>query len=768
MRLSRRFMSRISWLPLASLLAVVALAGDTLPGFAQSESAAGPKVIYGEDDRIDVFQETDPDILMYAASTCGLISTGDLSGPANGQYTVSTSTFLNGNACQDEPFRDQPTAPFCSGFMVGPDLIATAGHCIENQNDLQGTYFVFGYEMTDANTLRTTFDENRVYEGVEIVSRALNSQTLSDYAIIRVDRTITSPGAQPLAIRRAGSVSVGTPVGVIGHPTGLPKKIAFGAQTLVRDSSNEIFFMSNLDTYGGNSGSPVFNQNSGVVEGILVRGQTDYISQGGCLRSNELANTVSDTEDVTKTTVFDQFVPELETMASFQLTQTAVKPNDTLEIIVMDQAAAVMGPISVAVTTTGGDSETVTLTEANSGTFTAMLTIAQGAPNQDDGTLQTSDGETIALQYEDDANETIQTSVTVDGTTPVISNVMVEEVGGSSITVSFTTSEPAFASVHVGILCGTFTNQADGILATNHSIRVAGLLPATNYLFSVMVSDAAGNAATGDNGGQCFAVTTSNSEDILTELFSGPGDLQGKSLTFVPDQDTFTPCIETVVDFWVNPDCGLAANLGDDDSALYQLGPGRSFEFFGQTYTEFHVGSNGYVTFGAGDTDATASLVDHFSLPRISAHFTDLDPTSGGRISVTELEDRVAITFDDVPYYDEVLSASFQIELFYDGGIRITWITLDPFNEWLAGLSDGEGTPLGDESDLSAYAECLTSVYGEGACTPVTPVSCFGASGLGGANSLVAFRGDAMALVFAAMGLLMVSRRRRLRAVSGR
>ena len=62
------------------------------------------------------------------------------------------------------------------------------------------------------------------------------------------------------------------------------------------------YFSANLDTYGGNSGSAVFNANTGVVEGILVRGATDYVSdpsQGGCRVSNILGKHAGKGEDVT-------------------------------------------------------------------------------------------------------------------------------------------------------------------------------------------------------------------------------------------------------------------------------------------------------------------------------------------------------------------------------------------------------------------------------------------------------------------------------------
>jgi hypothetical protein len=45
---------------------------------------------------------------------------------------------------------------------------------------------------------------------------------------------------------------------------------------------------------------PVFNSKTGQVEGILVRGETDYIAMNGCNISNSCANDGCRGEDFTK------------------------------------------------------------------------------------------------------------------------------------------------------------------------------------------------------------------------------------------------------------------------------------------------------------------------------------------------------------------------------------------------------------------------------------------------------------------------------------
>lgn len=117
-----------------------------------------------------------------------------------------------------------------------------------------------------------------------------------DFALVRLDRTVNNH--TPLKVRLNGSISTGTSVFVIGHPTGLPTKVTTGAK--VRSTAPSEHFVTNLDTYGGNSGSAVFNARTGVIEGVLVRGDTDFTYAGSCVVSYQCKDTDCRGEDVTR------------------------------------------------------------------------------------------------------------------------------------------------------------------------------------------------------------------------------------------------------------------------------------------------------------------------------------------------------------------------------------------------------------------------------------------------------------------------------------
>ena len=159
--------------------------------------------------------------------------------------------------------------------------------------------------MSDRNTPATTFNNNELYRGIRIVGRQLGPEG-SDWALVQLDRPVLNHPS--VRIRRRGKISEKSAVHVIGHPSGLPKKYAGNAA--VRENDERRYFKANLDTYGGNSGSPVFNSTTHEVEGILVRGETDFVQLEGCNVSNVCPENGCNGEDCTRTTEFASLVPE--------------------------------------------------------------------------------------------------------------------------------------------------------------------------------------------------------------------------------------------------------------------------------------------------------------------------------------------------------------------------------------------------------------------------------------------------------------------------
>lgn len=279
-----------------------------------------PTTIYGADDRVEEYEVTNPSILAAGSATAVLIPRSNLVDVGDGTFQLNAQSFawwyrwLNpldtGNAlCDDEPFRDQPSAGMCTAVLVTADLVATAGHCVacDRASDVA---VVFDFVMEDALTPTPTLRADQVYWIEEVVDYQVG---YPDWGLIRLDRRV--PDRTPLPLRRAGRVSDGQPLLVIGHPWGIPRKYAAGAT--VRQNTEPTFFQANLDTYQGNSGSPVINLDSMEVEGILCRGMEEFVEDvaSGCDRSVVCPDAGCPSgdgvewEDVTRATTFSMMIP---------------------------------------------------------------------------------------------------------------------------------------------------------------------------------------------------------------------------------------------------------------------------------------------------------------------------------------------------------------------------------------------------------------------------------------------------------------------------
>lgn len=243
-----------------------------------SQVSAKIDVIYGPDNRQDIYQVSNALHKRLALSTAAMINTKALGKGvrANVFDLLNITTLERGqNVCASEKFADQPTAATCSGFLVGPDTLVTAGHCFKSfstpEDVCKNFAWVFGFQKTSASAdpLKNIPIAN-IYTCKKVVDAQLSAT--ADYAIIKLDRKVV--GKLPLTFRKSGRIANTANLVVIGHPTGLPLKVSPGGK--VTRNVDPTRFSTTLDTFHGNSGSAVFDATTGQVEGILIQGKNDY------------------------------------------------------------------------------------------------------------------------------------------------------------------------------------------------------------------------------------------------------------------------------------------------------------------------------------------------------------------------------------------------------------------------------------------------------------------------------------------------------------
>lgn len=252
---------------------------------------AEERIVYGQDNRLETF-EANKKYQTWAKSTAGMIDTLKLIDLGSHFMLPPSSLGRDYQLCEDERFGDQPSPLSCSGFLVGPDLLVTAGHCIHTQEDCNRVSWIFDFKVNANNDkANVAIDKKNVFTCKKVLDSKFEGkgQTLRDYSLIRLNKKV--PNRAALNFRRAGKVLDRTELVIIGHPSGLPQKVA--DKGFVFENTSKHFFKTNLDSFGGNSGSAVFNAKSGTVEGILVRGATDYVSDSCGTRVNRVGENIT-------------------------------------------------------------------------------------------------------------------------------------------------------------------------------------------------------------------------------------------------------------------------------------------------------------------------------------------------------------------------------------------------------------------------------------------------------------------------------------------
>lgn len=230
------------------------------------------KSIYGIDDRMDIYESSDSLMRELSRSVASQILASYYT-EKDGSYTLKAKTLAESEGiCPSERFANQLSAASCTGFLISPDTLVTAGHCVSTPGECQHRLWFFDFASTTMEKKSFTFTRNQVFRCTKIIAHEYNESNMNDFAVIKLDRPVA--GRSGLKFRTSGKVSDDATFTVIGNPSGLPLKITSGAK--MRNNQNAIFFDTNSDTYGGNSGSPVIDSKTGIVEGILVRGDQDY------------------------------------------------------------------------------------------------------------------------------------------------------------------------------------------------------------------------------------------------------------------------------------------------------------------------------------------------------------------------------------------------------------------------------------------------------------------------------------------------------------
>jgi len=197
----------------------------------------------------------------------GILNTRECESQATFPYSATGKLFMAGGGS-------------CSASYIGNGLIITAGHCVINEEGntifsdyLKNLRVMFGFELKSKNIPDPwkVDEKHQLYEISRIVE-AKNEDNL-DYAILELKTTPPVEHFSPLRITLP-KIEERDDVYTLGHPSCLPLKLAESGKI---QKIHDIYFEADLDTFQGNSGSPVFVRNANhSVAGILIGGLEDW------------------------------------------------------------------------------------------------------------------------------------------------------------------------------------------------------------------------------------------------------------------------------------------------------------------------------------------------------------------------------------------------------------------------------------------------------------------------------------------------------------
>lgn len=285
-----------------SLLLLIFLCLSTSAAYAQVGERE-QDAVYDADDRREYFESATELKRLSRQSVVALMSGYRINHDVPNGYHAPTLQKA-ASLCSDEPYGPQPIAAFCSGVLIAPDLVLTAGHCFwDEELQCQRTRLIFDYHYESKGQL-ARHDQENVYSCREVVTNVELSgkDGVRDWAIIQLDRAVDGQRA-PTKLRshyRAGSngqpqaMRNGESLLMMGFPVGLPLKIDTGGIVTNPRSTLLDAFVTTVDAFGGNSGSGVWHkdtQGEWALAGILVSGDKDFVasSENGksCQRSNQ-------------------------------------------------------------------------------------------------------------------------------------------------------------------------------------------------------------------------------------------------------------------------------------------------------------------------------------------------------------------------------------------------------------------------------------------------------------------------------------------------
>ena len=251
-----------------------------LCGACSAEVKSELRTVYDTDDRISP-SDAGAEIASFTPTVALLSQRHRSPTPSNLQINAPKLGPVFG-MCTDEPFYDERTLGDCTGFLVEPNLLLTASHCVKGEQACANRSIIFNFHTPHQHEIKS----NDLYFCKSIPARLPVAE--GDLALIELDRAVTLDRGHRFLEPQIDSHTETKNIRILGHSFGISLKVSALESTPLPDGH---FFFAKADVSGGASGSPAFNPTTGALVGVLVSGESDlqWDHSAGCNR-NKVCN----------------------------------------------------------------------------------------------------------------------------------------------------------------------------------------------------------------------------------------------------------------------------------------------------------------------------------------------------------------------------------------------------------------------------------------------------------------------------------------------
>ncbi len=226
-------------------------------------------VIYGSDDRRFVAKNQSSELVKKSArSILAQMRIENSYTEKDGSLVINAETQMSKySVCSNSQYAEEAHASVCTAFLVAPDVVATAAHCVKTVEDCKKSLWAFDY--TSGGLQIKTKAQNIVRCTEILATKTDNNQ---DYTFFKISKKITDRPI--LEFQREYEPNKKDELMIIGHPFGMPMMLTDNVK--VKTQVGHFKVILKADTASGNSGSPVINKANGKVVGIFLNGDPDF------------------------------------------------------------------------------------------------------------------------------------------------------------------------------------------------------------------------------------------------------------------------------------------------------------------------------------------------------------------------------------------------------------------------------------------------------------------------------------------------------------